>query len=96
MEVNKGIKSDKFDEFIMKVDVEHFGCKNLLQDFKFMKIVVKVAMAVWEIAEEKKLCIFHRTSSLLCIQILVHMYIFMGIGWILCEWEIEQYKDKNS
>ena len=27
----------KFDEFIMKVDVKHFGFHNLLQDFKFMK-----------------------------------------------------------
>ena len=46
MEVNKEIISDcrklkeqnntKFDEFIMKVDVERFGYNNLLQDFKFM------------------------------------------------------------
>ena len=28
----------------MKVDVECFGFKNLLQDFEFMKIVVKIAM----------------------------------------------------
>ena len=37
----------KFNEFIMKVDVERFGCNNLLQDFKFMKNVVKIAMDVW-------------------------------------------------
>ena len=36
----------KFDEFIMKVDVERFGCSNLLQVFKFMKNVVKIAMDV--------------------------------------------------
>ena len=36
----------KFDEFIMKVDVEHFGYNNLLQDFKFMKSV-KITMDVW-------------------------------------------------
>ena len=32
----------KFDEFIMKVYVEHFVCNNL-QDFKVMKNVVKIA-----------------------------------------------------
>ena len=37
----------KFSEFIMKVDVEHFGCNNLFQGFKFMKTVVKIAMDVW-------------------------------------------------
>ena len=36
----------KFDEFIMKVDVELFGYNNLLQEFKFMKNVVKIAMDV--------------------------------------------------
>ena len=58
MEVNKEIKSDsmkksrknkiiqKFDEFIMKVDFECFGYNNLLQDFKFMKRVVKIVMDV--------------------------------------------------
>ena len=29
--------NSKLDEFIMEVDVERFGCNNLLQDFKFMK-----------------------------------------------------------
>ena len=37
----------KFDEFIKKVDVERFGINNLLQDFKFMKNVVKIAIDVW-------------------------------------------------
>ena len=32
----------KFDEFIMKVGVEHFSYINLLQNFKFM-INVKIA-----------------------------------------------------
>ena len=27
----------KIDEIIMKVNVEHFGCNNLLQDVKFVK-----------------------------------------------------------
>ena len=31
------INSPRFDEFIMKVDVERFGCNNLLQDFRLMK-----------------------------------------------------------
>ena len=31
----------------MKVDVEHFDYNNLLQDFKFMKSVVKIAMDIW-------------------------------------------------
>ena len=30
----------------MKVDIEHFGYHNLLQDFEFMKNVVKIAMDV--------------------------------------------------
>ena len=30
----------------MKVDVECFGYNNLLQDFKFMKSFVKIAMGV--------------------------------------------------
>ena len=39
----KGEKQNnpKSGEFIMKVDIERFGCNNLLQDFKFMKNVVK-------------------------------------------------------
>ena len=36
----------KFNEFILKVDVECFSCNNLLQEFKFMKNIVKVAMDV--------------------------------------------------
>ena len=58
MEVNKKIKSvnvkkilkkqnkPKLDKFIMKDDVERFGCNNLLQGFKFTKSVVKVTMDV--------------------------------------------------
>ena len=30
----------------MKDDVERFGCNNLLQDFKFMKNVVKIAIDI--------------------------------------------------
>ena len=30
-------KKSKFDECIIKVDVQHFSYVNLLQDFKFMK-----------------------------------------------------------
>ena len=30
----------------MKVDIEHFGYNDLLQDFNFMKSVVKIAMNV--------------------------------------------------
>ena len=37
----------KFDEFIMKVDVERFGCNNLLRNFRFMKRVVEIVMDVW-------------------------------------------------
>ena len=40
----------KFDEFIVKVDVKHFGCNKLLQDFKSMKNVVKIAIDVWFIS----------------------------------------------
>ena len=56
MEVNKEINptvrrkveknNPKSDEFILKVDVKRFSCNNLLQDFKFMKNVVKIAMDV--------------------------------------------------
>ena len=31
----------------MKVNVERFGCNILLEDFKFMKNVDKIAMDVW-------------------------------------------------
>ena len=33
-------KSSKFDEFIMKVNVKHFGFNNHLQHIKFMKSVL--------------------------------------------------------
>ena len=66
MKVNKEIKSNSmkkskkqnnpnFDEFIRKVDVERFDYNNLLQDFKFMKRVVKTTMDFF-------LLQFHRTS----------------------------------
>ena len=38
--------NSKFDESIMRVDVERFGNINFLQDFKFMKSV-KIAMDFW-------------------------------------------------
>ena len=31
----------------MNVNIEHFGCNNLLGDFKFMKNLVKTAEDVW-------------------------------------------------
>ena len=40
-------KNPKFYRFVMKVDVERFGCNNLLQDVKYMKSVVKIAMDIW-------------------------------------------------
>ena len=40
----------------MEVDVECFSYNNLIQDFKFMKIVVKIAMDIW-IGRKKKMCI---------------------------------------
>ena len=45
----------KFDEFIKKVDVEHYGCNNLLLDFIFMKNVIKIAMNVWWINRRKEI-----------------------------------------
>ena len=55
-EVDKEIKSSsmkksrktlsKLGEFIMKIDVESFGSNNLLQDFEFLKSLVKIAMNV--------------------------------------------------
>ena len=39
-------KNPKCDELIIEVDVERFGCNNLLQDFKFMKNVFKIAMDI--------------------------------------------------
>ena len=54
MEVNPALyrklkkqNNPKFDWFFMEVDLEHFGCYNLLQNFKFMKNSVKIAMNVW-------------------------------------------------
>ena len=32
-------KKNKFNEFIMKVDIKCYGFNDLLQDFKFMKSV---------------------------------------------------------
>ena len=32
---------------LMKVDVKRFGCNNLLENFKLMKSVAKIAMDVW-------------------------------------------------
>ena len=56
MDLNKEIKPEKrsrkkqnnpkFNEFIMKVDIEHFGYNNFLQNCDFMKGVVKIAMDV--------------------------------------------------
>ena len=46
MKKSRKTKWSKFDEFIMQVDVERFGYYNLLQDFKFVKSVVKIAMDV--------------------------------------------------
>ena len=55
MEVNKEITSDSMKKcrkkqnipkFFMKADVKNFGCNNLLQDFKFIKSVVKITMDV--------------------------------------------------
>ena len=42
----KKLDNPKFNEFIIKVNVECFGCNTLLQDFKFMKSVVKIVMDV--------------------------------------------------
>ena len=41
------IQNPKYDEFIMKVDIEGFGYNNLHQDFRFMKSVAKIAMDIW-------------------------------------------------
>ena len=45
MKKSRKKNQSKFDEFIMKVDVECFGYNNLLQDF-FMKSVVKIAIDI--------------------------------------------------
>ena len=37
----------KLDEFFMIVNVERFGCNNLLHDFKFMKNVQIAIAVVW-------------------------------------------------
>ena len=42
----KKTNNPKFDEFIMKFGVKRFGYNNLLQDFKFMKSVDKIAMDI--------------------------------------------------
>ena len=45
--VEKNQNNTKFDEFIMKINIEHFNYNNLFQDFKFMQSVVKTAMDIW-------------------------------------------------
>ena len=63
----------KFNEFIMKVNIEQFSRNKLLQDFKFMKSVVKTAMEVWgdngrkENVYKKRLITAHSTSLVLKI-----------------------------
>ena len=58
LEVNKEINptvwrklkkqnNPKFDQLIMKVDIEFFSYNNLLHDFKFMKNIVKILMDIW-------------------------------------------------
>ena len=38
----------------MKVDVERFGCNNLLPDFRFMESVIKASIAILTIFHEFK------------------------------------------
>ena len=42
----KTIYTLRFDEFIMKINIERFGCNNLPQDFKFVINILKIAMGV--------------------------------------------------
>ena len=57
----------------MKVDVERFGCNNLLQDFKFMKNV-KVVMDVF--------LLFHQILEHFVFQLFfmcVYIYIYQKL-----------------
>ena len=56
-------RNSKFGEFIMKLDVKRIGYNNLLQNFKFKKSVVEIAMDVgWN--SRKKKNTFHKSKVL--------------------------------
>ena len=74
----------KFEELIMKVNVEYFGCNNLLQNFEFMKNVFKIVMDVWWNNRRKE--------SVCKIHFFIHIYIYIYISvqhWVI--WKTYQY-----
>ena len=109
MEVNKEInptewrkvekkKNPKFAEFIMKVEVERFSYNNFLQDFKFKKIVVKIAMDVWlnSWRKEKKNIYRYFTNTFLEFKVLKKVIItemfnvdFHDFSWFIKFWTFQ-------
>ena len=48
----------------MKVDLERFGCNNPRQDFKFMKNVVKIAIYLYVLGNNRRKCCYSGSSYL--------------------------------
>ena len=65
----------------MKVDVKCFGFNNLLQDFKFMKSVVQIAMDVWRNTRRKESVYKERKSDL--IDKMKHSFFLAAVTLIL-------------
>ena len=88
-EMQKKQNNPKFDEFIVKVHVECFNYDNLLQDFKFMKIVCKIEMDVCGKGLDFKPMVYvypqsdrhvFRLKKLTdTLQFMVHIYIYIYI-----------------
>ena len=66
----------------MKVDVERFICKNLLQEFKFMKSFVKIAMDVWWNNWGKENVHTKKNSE-------QHIQRFHFFNILLCNWHVK-------
>ena len=79
----------KFDEFIMKVNVDHFISDILLRDFKFMKNVDKIPMDVWWNNRRKKIhnskfsiLIFLNIITLLSCELMFEIsWVTKGHNW---------------
>ena len=73
----------EFDKFIVKVDVKRFDFNNLLQDFKFMKSVVKYRYMFDERAGEKKLCTKIRIHNSIFFHSLFTFLHIVGFNFLI-------------
>ena len=67
----------------MKVNIEHFDCKNLFQDFRFMKNI-KIAMTVWWNNRRKEVCIKRKIcNSIFSVLIFLNIFRCCHVDWCL-------------